>query len=111
MMVQEEPIMLTLDESANGQEVELAVGQELEVCLRENPTTGYRWRLDAEGAPACRLIEDFARIPNDPPGRGGTHHWHFQGVQAGDAAIELASRRSWEARTIGTFLLRVRVVP
>lgn len=102
--------MLTIDESSNGREVELAVGQELEVCLHENATTGYRWRLEGDGGPACRLVKDFLQAPRDPPGRAGTHHWHFQGAQAGDGAIELASRRSPEGRAARTFLLRVRVV-
>jgi inhibitor of cysteine peptidase len=102
--------MLTLDESANGQDVELGVGQELEVRLRENPTTGYRWRLASAAAPACQLIKDYLGVSGETHGGGGIHHWLFQGVQAGSGTIQLVLRRSWEPEAAQTFALQVRVV-
>jgi predicted secreted protein len=102
--------MLTIDESANGQTEELRVGQELEVCLHESPTTGYRWRLVSGGTPACQLIRDFLETPGETHGGGGTHHWLFQGVQAGSGTIQLVLRRSWQPEAAQTFTLPVRVV-
>ena len=102
--------MLTLDESANGQDVELGVGQELEVRLRENPTTGYQWSLTSGATPACRLIKDFPEAPGEAHGGGRTRHWLFQGAQAGSGTIRLAWRRSWEPQAVRTFTLLVRVI-
>jgi inhibitor of cysteine peptidase len=102
--------MLTVDESSNGQDVELGVGQELEVCLRENPTTGYQWRLAAGAMPACQLIKDFPEAPGEARGSGRTRRWLFRGAQAGGGTIQLVLRRSWEPQAERTFTLLVRVV-
>jgi predicted secreted protein len=101
-----------LDESADGQEIELAVGAELELTLSENASTGFRWQTVAHGAPACQLVKDDFQAPTgDRPGQPGRHVWQFRAVQAGDGKIELSySRAGRESATTGrTFTVRVRV--
>ena len=46
---------MTLDEHADGRTVDLRVGQELEIRLTENPTTGFRWQIESSGGPAGEL--------------------------------------------------------
>ena len=101
-----------LDEDAGGQEIALTVGQEFELTLGENASTGFRWQTVADGAPACALVSDeFLPPPESRPGRGGGHVWRFRAVRAGDGRIELSYRRAGrEGATAGrTFTLRVRV--
>ncbi|MFL6211230.1 MAG: protease inhibitor I42 family protein [Pyrinomonadaceae bacterium] len=101
-----------LDERADGQEIELAVGTEFELTLDENASTGFRWQTVASGAPACQLVKDDFQAPtNDRPGQPGRHVWQFRAVQAGASKIELTySRAGRERATTGrTFTLRVRV--
>jgi inhibitor of cysteine peptidase len=88
--------MLKLDESSNGQEIELQAGQELEIRLPENPTTGFRWHLGSRGDPTCRLLDDFYEADSDRPGSGGSHYWRFQAAQTGFGAIVFVYKRSWE---------------
>jgi inhibitor of cysteine peptidase len=103
--------MLHLDESYSGREIELGAGEEFELRLHENPTTGFRWRLESDGEPACKLQSDFFETANGTPGRGGTHYWRFQAVQEGLGHIELVYRRSFEHDESSTqsFKLLVRV--
>jgi len=54
--------MLQINESSNGQEITLPVDRALEVCLPENPTTGFRWSLESKGGPACVFIKDFLSL-------------------------------------------------
>lgn len=110
--------MLQINESSNGHEIMLPVGQMLEICLRENPTTGFRWSLESKGEPACVFAKDFfesvadlsARA--DTPGRGGNHHWQFQTAQVGLGIIELSYHRPWEKEKapVQTFTVLVRVL-
>jgi inhibitor of cysteine peptidase len=104
--------MRVIDEASAGQTVDLAVGQTIELRLKENPTTGYRWQLRQDGAPACRIVADFA-VPDDAavPGRGGLHVWRIEGVRAGDGRVSLAAQRAWEAtpQSTASFSVDIRV--
>jgi inhibitor of cysteine peptidase len=104
--------MLQINESSNGHEIVLPIDQTLEICLHENPTTGFRWSLESKGEPALVFVKDFFKSAADTPGRGGNHHWQFQTAQVGLGTIELSYRRSWEKEKIPsqTFTLRVRVL-
>lgn len=101
--------MEQFDEGADGREIELTAGQEFELTLGENPTTGFRWRVTADGSPACALVSDDFRAPAEGrPGQGGSRVWQFRADRAGESRIELSY-----ARAVGdaarTFTLRVRV--
>ena len=102
--------MQRCDEGCNGQTVDLAVGQKIEIRLPENPTTGFRWQLSAEDKAMCRLVSDSFGAPSGPPGRGGEHVWIFQAAQPGECDIVLRLRRPWDASTepVQTFSIRVR---
>jgi inhibitor of cysteine peptidase len=92
--------MQAISESYDGKTVDLAVGQVIELRLKENPTTGFRWQFRRDGTPACRITEDFmepATKDSPPvPGKPGTHVWRIAGVQAGTCDMALTYARSWE---------------
>ena len=105
--------MLRLDESADGREIELSVGQEMELTLGENPTTGYRWKLISAGEPACALVNDAYHPPAEGrPGQGGSRVWLFRAARAGRSLMEVVYgprvSRS-DGPPARTFTLRVRV--
>jgi inhibitor of cysteine peptidase len=103
--------MVHVDESQNGNEIELLMGETFELCLSENPTTGFRWSLVSSGAPPCSLVEDWFQASTMTPGTAGSHCWRFQATQIGEGRIELGYRRSWERQGAAgrAFTLRVRV--
>lgn len=87
--------MEQLDESSDGRDLELSVGQEFELTLSENPTTGFRWRASAAGAPVCVLVKDELQAPAEQrPGQGGRHVWQFRAVRAGQSQLALAYTRA-----------------
>jgi inhibitor of cysteine peptidase len=102
-----------IDETANGQQRDFALGQAFEICLPENPTTGYRWQLDTAANSICVLEQDRFEAPDGPPGQGGRHRWQFRAAQAGRATIDFSYRRAWAGAgpPTKTFALRVRVRP
>lgn len=106
--------MQNFDENAHGREIEIHIGEVFEITLPENPTTGFRWSFEARGEPFCSLLDDhFEPAPQNLPGRGGCHYWHFKAVQVGSGNITLAYRRSWEQTGMSArrFTLHVHVVP
>lgn len=86
-----------LTEGDNSSTVELAVGQELQVRLAGNPTTGYAWSLTG-------LDENFLQqegeanyeSDSDLIGAGGVYTFHFKALRAGQTSLTLAYARSFE---------------
>jgi inhibitor of cysteine peptidase len=104
--------MIIVDQHYAGQTVDLPVGQVMELRLAENPTTGYRWALVADGAPACLVVSDRFDHPAGPPGRGGEHAWQIKGAAIGECEIAMQYRREFQPdAALQSFALHVRVTP
>src|SRR5262245_6253537 len=104
--------ILRLDQIADNTDVALTIGQELEVTLDENPSTGFRWHLLSGAEPECVLLADNLEPPSEAtPGRGGTHRWRFKAASAGSGRIEMAYRQPMERdqAPARTFTLSVSV--
>ncbi len=101
--------MLRVDDLGNDTTIDARVGQSFQVCLQENPTAGYRWRLKQDGAPTCTLVSDSFDPGLGKPGEPGTHRWTFRVDSAGAASIHMTYRRAWEKEDAArTFTLTVR---
>ena len=90
--------MRKITEDDNGHALTLAVGDEVELSLAGNPSTGYQWELKAKGGPVCELVKDDFEAPTGAPGSGGVHRWQFRAVKPGSGKIALQYRRSWEEK-------------
>ena len=102
--------MLEVEESFDGRAIELPVGDELEVVLKENPTTGFQWSVESMAEPACALADDNFESATTARGSGGMHRWRLKAKQKGEGKISLSYRRSWEKKApVRTFTVTVRV--
>jgi inhibitor of cysteine peptidase len=89
--------MRRIDEQSHGQTFDTHIGSEVEICLPENPTTGFRWKAMQTGEPVCTLLKDAFEPGRNAPGQPGTHTWVFKVVAEGSTTIELIYQRSWDA--------------
>ena len=103
--------MLQIDKTQNGEDREVSVGESFEVRLAENPTTGYRWFLNAMGQPALTVENDLFEPSTAAVGGGGIRRWQFRAAHAGIASLVLDNKREWEALAVDTFRLTVHVRP
>lgn len=94
--------------------VSLRVGQQLDVTLESNPTTGYDWLIDA--APDAAVIEQAgepsyqpAPVASNVVGSGGTTTFRFDARAAGTTTVVLRYKRSWEDDTADDQLVTVDV--
>ena len=102
--------MLVIDESFDGKQLEMKPGEELEVHLPENPTTGFRWHVTSDGDGVVDLVDDQFSVQGTRPGAGGNGGGGFGALRPGSARIALASRRSWEtAAPARTFAFDLKV--
>jgi inhibitor of cysteine peptidase len=100
---------MKLDQSFDNQAVTVSVGETVELALKENPTTGFRWTLTGPDTPVYELkTDDF--VPSGPnPGAGGTRNIIFLVRRSGEATISLRNQRKWGgADEAGIFTLHIR---
>jgi inhibitor of cysteine peptidase len=94
--------VLVIEETSNGRTVEAALGQTVEICLQENPTAGFRWRVAQADEPVVRLLHDAFEPGRQAPGQPGIHRWQFKVVAAGSGQVRFVYRRSWEEDAAAT---------
>ena len=103
-----------VDETFNGRQVVLYVGEVLQVTLSENGSTGYQWGIPPElkrKFPATiREREQTLEAPDGPPGTPGMRHLYFEAVRTGSAELELQYRRPWERATPPARKFRLRIL-
>ena len=87
---------MLLTEENNNTTVAARVGDTIEVSLRENPSTGYRWEVVALDGSVVSAGESRFSPAAEGIGAGGTRHMAFRVAGAGAGRIELVLRRQWE---------------
>jgi len=102
---------------AADQALKLTVGQQAIIELEENPSTGYRWVVDAKASVNASIlrIDDrgFSRSSAGKPllGAPGIHRWSIEATSAGSASITFVYGRSWEAAGIRTHQVSIQAAP
>ena len=85
---------MILTRERSGETIALQKGQQVLLSLLENPTTGYRWTVSADGVD---ITEDgYDDDAKSAVGRGGTRTLHLVATHPGDAVVRATLQRSWE---------------
>jgi inhibitor of cysteine peptidase len=105
--------LLRVDESYNGREITLTVGQEFEVLLPENPLPCFEWRCETNGWPVCELVNEYFEESMRLQGRGGSHVWLFRAREVSSATIDIVyeKQETPEEVTSRRFSLHVTMTP
>ncbi len=79
------------------QDVGLQTGQELQLALAENPTTGYQWTITWAPAEALRQTRDeyVAAPAGARVGSGGTHFFTLVAMAPGEVWVAIRYARPW----------------
>lgn len=86
-----------LDESDDGNQVEISGGQTLVVSLEGNPTTGYTWQVHEVDEKVLRQVGDPQfEADSDAIGAGGVQTLRFETVTSGSTPLKLVYARPWE---------------
>lgn len=80
--------------------IEVKVGQEFNITLESNPSTGYGWQLSKPLNETILNLIGSEYKPSEESGlivgAGGTEIWTFRAVKSGTAEISLKYVRPWE---------------
>lgn len=91
---------------------ECQVGDILEIALKENPTTGYVWKLNGDGSPVLKLENQSYQpnaVSNGMAGSGGTIIYTFKAASPGKAKVKLVCSRPWENKPIDNASFNITV--
>jgi predicted secreted protein len=71
--------------------IEVSAGDEFEIVLASNPSTGYSWALVDELDPGVVAVvsQEYKGEEDAAPGSGGVDVWTFEAQSAGEAKIVL----------------------
>lgn len=96
-----------------GTPIEVGVGQEFEIVLESNPSTGFEWQAPGALDKSLKLVDSgFISPKKQVPGAPGQQFWRYQGVSAGTSEISYEYLRSFEKgvppATTSTFKVTVK---
>jgi inhibitor of cysteine peptidase len=96
-------------EEVNGTQINLIEGDTLLVTLESNPSTGYRWEIDAIAPEVLQQVgEPLFQPSSNQLGAGGTETFRFFVVGTGASVLRLFYRRPFEDEDpLEIFSLRV----
>jgi predicted secreted protein len=103
-----------INESHNGQLIELDLGETLEVRLESNPSTGYSWEIEELDEAVLRQEGDVeyesSVAENPPPGTGGWETFTFVASGTGETELRLVHHRPWEdVEPLAVYTVQVEV--
>lgn len=93
---------VTVGEAEAGENVNLVVGQQMEIALASNPTTGYSWQVADDAGGIVEMVGEPEFIQDPGPtavGRGGAERLTFRAKKAGSGTLVLEYSRPWEKDT------------
>ena len=95
-------VAIDAEARAAEQTLRLTVGQSASIELEENPSTGYRWGIDAKASSNLSILRISDRGFTEREGgkrllgAPGIHRWNIEAASAGTASVILIYRRPWE---------------
>ncbi len=87
-------LKIVLTRNDCGSSIDIAVDEEFVIQLPENPSTGYRWHLNADSG-VIVLSSVFGPASSAAPGAAGVHTWTLCAQNAGRVRVRLKLWRSW----------------
>jgi len=92
--------------------VRIAIGHVEKILLRENPSTGYTWKVDdaaSEGLDILTVTDNGHTRNGHAPGSPGVRQWSLRARRAGHARIVFVHQRPWEPQPIETRSIDVEI--
>ena len=86
----------SLSGSDNGKTITVHIGDEIDIALDSNPTTGFQWAIDKSNDSLLTLKQSDYSASSNLIGSGGTQTFKFVAKSAGTVNLQLKYWRSFE---------------
>jgi len=108
VMKKENLVILTKQDQ--GKEIEVKVGDVVQIELEAIGTAGYQWFVESLDQEVLKLVSEETQVPY--PGRLGAPVlmvWKFEVIKEGTTEIRMDHYRSWEGKEHSTDHFEVRI--
>ncbi len=102
-----EKVMHIITIDSNDSTVRIQCGDEIQLKLQENQTTGYSWHFDELG---YEIVSERLERKSDLIGSPATHIWIFRPIFLAENVIKMSSYRTWEGKRSDTQQFKVKIV-
>jgi inhibitor of cysteine peptidase len=99
-----------LRESDSGKSFNLRSGDQIEIVLAGNPTTGYVWQVKASKNGLIEKTDESYKSSGKLVGGGGEYTFKFRAKAKGDSDIKLIYSRPWEKRIEPAKIFAIKVM-
>ncbi len=97
--------IITID--SNDSTVRIKCGDEIQLELQENQTTGYNWHFDELG---YEIVSERQERKSDLIGSPATHIWIFKPTSLAENVIKMSYYRTWEGKRSDSQRFKVKIV-
>jgi predicted secreted protein len=87
-------VLNRLDETCHDSQLRVAPGDRLELVLRENPATGYRWGFEHKSGEVLVEVSDQF-VAGKRPGEPGERIFLWEARSPGRVSLDLILSRAW----------------
>ena len=101
--------LIVITKANDGGVVSVSKGDNFEVVLSGNPTTGYQWQIAETDESLLSSSGSLYTQDSNAIGSGGTYRFQFKAIATGDVHLRLVYKRSWETAIAETFIVTVRI--
>ncbi len=103
--------VVQLAEHDRGSTVQVLVGQQVDIALVANPSTGYGWELSELDESVLVLESESLHVDSDLEGAPGVSTFRVVATGSGEVEVRLNYRRPWEegVEPIDSFVLELVV--
>ena len=103
-------ISTTPGETIENQRLDVDIGQQFELSLEANATTGFEWQEEHDENYVKLLGDEYIASQdreNGIAGTGGTHVFKYKALKEGQTEITLTYRQPWEVGDKGTTVVLI----
>jgi predicted secreted protein len=105
---QREKMVWPVTTSSNGSTIRIQCGDEIQLELQENGTTGYGWHFDELGG--FELVSEKSQEKSDLIGSPTMHIWIFRPRYLGERVIKMSYYREWEVENTDIQRFEVKII-
>ena len=103
---QREKVIHFITVDSNGSTVRIQCGDEIQLRLQENETTGYSWHFDELG---FEIVSERQEKINNLIGSPTMHIWIFRPWSLAENVIKMSYYRTWEGKRLDSQRFEVKI--
>ena len=103
-------VVTDMDVNTSRESITLKLGEELNLSLESNPTTGYMWNATFDQSMIEQVSYRYDPASTDLIGGGGIETFTFKAKAAGETELVMRYKRAWESEAIKERVYQITVI-